>query len=149
MSKAVPTLHLVACAATKLDHSAPAKDLYVSPWFVKARAYAEAQGGEWRILSAKHGVVHPNNILLHYEETLIGASRERREAWASHVLRQLDFGGFTVPGARIVFLAGTAYREPLVPWLQLRNVEVEVPMRGLGIGQQLVWLTARATAAQP
>jgi hypothetical protein len=32
---------LVACVKTKADHPVPAKDLYVSPWFRMARAYAE------------------------------------------------------------------------------------------------------------
>src|SRR5262249_3487912 len=38
---------LVSCAATKLDHPAPAADLYTSPLFIKARSYAEASGHPW------------------------------------------------------------------------------------------------------
>ena len=37
---------LISCSKAKLDHAAPAQDLYgASPWFRKARRYAERSGG--------------------------------------------------------------------------------------------------------
>ena len=47
-----------------------AKDLYISDWFVKARAHVEQAGNEWFILSAEHGLVHPENVIAPYERTL-------------------------------------------------------------------------------
>lgn len=65
---------LVACVAAKLDRPAPARDLYASPWFQKARAYVERQGGAWFILSAKHGLIAPETVIAPYDETLgVGA----------------------------------------------------------------------------
>src|SRR3546814_14699200 len=61
---------LVACVAAKLDRPAPARDLYASPWFQKARAYVERQGGAWFILSAKHGLIAPETVIAPYAETL-------------------------------------------------------------------------------
>src|SRR3546814_2942975 len=61
---------LVACVAAKLDRPAPARDLYASPWFQKARAYVERQGGAWFILSAKHGLIAPETVIARYDETL-------------------------------------------------------------------------------
>src|SRR3546814_7260194 len=61
---------LVACVAAKLDRPAPARDLYASPWFQKARAYVERQGGAWFILSAKHGLIAPETVIAPYDETL-------------------------------------------------------------------------------
>lgn len=37
-------------------------------------------------------------------------------------------------------LAGDRYREFLTPMLQARGVQVDVPMQGLRIGEQLRWL---------
>ncbi|MCE2939855.1 MAG: DUF6884 domain-containing protein [Armatimonadota bacterium] len=37
-------------------------------------------------------------------------------------------------------LAGDRYREFLAPMLQARGVQVDVPMQGLRIGEQLRWL---------
>jgi hypothetical protein len=48
---------LVSCVKDKLDHPAPAKDLYTSDLFRKARGYAERVGVPWFILSSEHGLV--------------------------------------------------------------------------------------------
>lgn len=44
---------LVGCVKRKLSHPAPARDLYTSPLFAKGRAYAEASGAAWFVLSAQ------------------------------------------------------------------------------------------------
>lgn len=74
---------LVACVAAKLDRPAPARDLYASPWFQKARAYVERQGGAWFILSAKHGLTAPETVIAPYDETLgaMQAGERRQLAW--------------------------------------------------------------------
>lgn len=48
----------------------PAKDLYVSQWFRRARAYVETTDSPWFILSAKYGLVAPNEVIASYEQTL-------------------------------------------------------------------------------
>jgi hypothetical protein len=56
---------LVACSRLKADRPAPARELYVSPLFRAARAYAERRHGpgRWFILSAHHGLVDPDTVL--------------------------------------------------------------------------------------
>ncbi len=54
------TLFLVSCVKTKRNTLAPARDLYVSPWFLKARDLVERTGDSWRILSTQHGLLHPD-----------------------------------------------------------------------------------------
>ena len=61
---------LVACCGPKLDHAAPARDLYTSDLFTKSRAYAERNGCGWAILSAKHGIVLPDEVIAPYDVTL-------------------------------------------------------------------------------
>ena len=58
---------LVSCVGQKLGYPAPAADLYQSDWFKKARAYAEAEGQRWYILSAKHGLVNPSKVLTPFD----------------------------------------------------------------------------------
>jgi uncharacterized protein DUF6884 len=72
------TLFLVQCAAKKQSSAMPARDLYCSPWFVKARAYVEQHGGRWFILSAKHGLVEPTAVLTSYNVTLNTMPADRR-----------------------------------------------------------------------
>jgi hypothetical protein len=52
---------LVACSRTKLSRAAPARELYCSPLFRAARAYAERRygRGRWLIVSARYGLVDP------------------------------------------------------------------------------------------
>ena len=140
-SAALPSadLCLVSCGAKKLPRSAPAKDLYTSSLFRKTRTLVEAQGWPWFILSAKYGIVAPEQVIEPYEKTLkkkMGVP-ERRD-WAD---RCFDALGPHLAGVKsVVFFAGAKYREFLAPALRGRGFEVHVPMAGLRIGEQLAWL---------
>ena len=134
-------LCLVSCVWTKQSHQTLARDLYVSVWFAKVRKLVEAQGWPWFILSAKHGLVHPDKEIAPYEKTLNTMRVAERRAWASDVMQALDchLDGLQT----VVVFAGQRYREFLVPELCKRGVRVEVPMEGLKIGEQLAWLNHR------
>jgi hypothetical protein len=138
---------LVGCASMKLKRPAPARDLYVSPLFRKASAYAEATCERWFILSAKHGLVDPDEVIEPYDVRLGRATRDPTtdappiHAWAARVRTQLA-GALAIEAPDIspllVVLAGAQY-EMVVwhsPW------PYEAPLRGLGMGQRLAWLNA-------
>lgn len=131
---------LVACAASKVESPAAAKDLYVSDLFTKSRAWAEREVREgradgWFILSAKHGLLTPDEVIAPYDEKLTDKPRDEREAWGRGVVIALS--ALAPNGALLVFLAGEAYRKPIAPYI---GVPIEVPMAGLGIGEQKAWL---------
>lgn len=131
-------VHLVACVGQKRETPARARDLYQSDWFRKARAYVEAQGGRWFILSALHGLVPPGRVIDPYNVTLADMSAAERRAWGERVAAQLaeKIG----PRTRVVILAGRLYRDPLATWTGNRAT---VPMEGLGIGEQKAWLAGQ------
>lgn len=131
------SLHLVSCVSMKLDVVAKAEHLYVSPWFRKARAYVNAINAPWRILSAKYGLLSPDAMVGPYEVTLNAMTVTQRRAWAAAVSSDLE--QFSATGERIVIFAGARYREFLVPILERRAIQIDVPLAGLGIGQQLRW----------
>ena len=132
-------IYLVSCVSQKTTYCAPARDLYVSPWFQKACAYVLKSGSPWFILSAEHGLVHPDHVLAPYEKTLNNMRVAERRAWAEKVQSQMEQA---LPDAdEVIILAGTRYREHLEDWLNRRFAHVQVPMRGLQIGKQLQWLT--------
>src|SRR5688572_5913247 len=64
------TVYLVACVKKKQHGPAAAKHLYVSVWFKNACHYAEASHCPWFIVSAKHGLLAPDEVLMSYEKTL-------------------------------------------------------------------------------
>lgn len=131
------TVYLVSCVGKKRATQAPAKDLYASEWFLRARRHVEATGCPWFILSAKYGLVAPDQVIPPYEQTLNTMGITERRVWASHVQQQMDA---QLPTAqRIVIFAGKCYREFLMPYLRQRCSTVEVPMEGLAIGEQLSW----------
>lgn len=139
MPLSIKSVYLVSCVSKKLQRRARARDLYTSTWFVKARAYVEMTGSPWFILSAKYGLVSPDQVLSPYELTLNSMSMTHRCAWAERVKCQMDKS--LPPTEHIVILAGSRYREFLMDYLHDRARSVRIPMRGLGIGKQLQYLT--------
>ncbi len=137
----IDRIYLVSCASKKSQAAAPARELYVSPWFRAARRYVEASGDPWFILSAEHGVVSPAQTIAPYNETLNKMTIGERRAWAARVMAQMD--KFLPASRAVVVFAGVRYCEFLMEYLERRS-SVEVPMKGLGIGKQLQWLNQHA-----
>lgn len=136
------TVYLVSCVSVKGAEPTEARSLYVSDWFKKARSLVERSGAAWFILSAEHGLVHPMTVIAPYERTLNTMSVHERRAWASRVIERMNL---ELPRAeRIVVLAGRRYREFLMEHLRSVCSDIQVPLEGLGIGEQLGWLS-RAT----
>jgi cytoplasmic iron level regulating protein YaaA (DUF328/UPF0246 family) len=85
-------------------------------------------------LSALHGVLSPARVIEPYNRTLIGQRQAERRAWATKAAKTLRN---TIPkNSKIIILAGEIYREFLLP--EISNLyTVEIPLMGLGIGEQL------------
>lgn len=132
------SLYLVSCVKDKSTGPLPARELYTSDWFRKARSYVDRKGQPWFILSAKHGLVHPDDLITRYDLTLKTMKKADRYEWARKVFCQLQphLAGLD----SVIFLAGEPYREFLEPDLREVGLAVSVPMKGLRIGEQLKWL---------
>ena len=138
MEEKIAKCFLVSCVSEKRNSSAKAKDLYISALFTKARAFVEKAGGAWFILSAKHGLVHPEATISPYGETLNSMGTAARRAWAKRVIEQMER---ELPKSEeIVILAGQRYREYLMDYLATR-ARVSLPLEGFRIGEQLSWLS--------
>jgi hypothetical protein len=55
------------------------------------------------------------------------------------VFEQLQSAGLLEAGTTLVFHAGRAYYEELLPLLKETAVSVQLPVEGLMIGEQLTW----------
>ena len=130
---------LVACVSKKRLFPSPARDLYISDWYRKASNYARNVSDEWYILSAKFGLTSPDAMIEPYNETLNTMPIASRRSWAKCVL--VDLGSILTPGDIVIILAGTKYREHLVKQIRDMGVQVDIPMEGLRIGEQLSWLS--------
>ena len=130
MSKVV----LVSCSAGKESQAAPAEELYNSDLFKKQLEYAKklTSANDIYIISAKYHLVPLRAKIEPYNKTLKEMPSDARKDWADTVLNQLSSRKYDLDKDNFVFLAGTAYREYLEPHMK----NVEVPFKGLRIGQQ-------------
>ncbi len=132
---------LVGCSKQKRASGTwAARDLYTSPLFRKARAWAEAVGDGWDILSAAHGLVMPGTLLEPYNVSA-PRTRQGRIVWAREVARVLGMLDWPIADTEIVILAGARYADPLAAELRARGYRVTLPLRGMGIGERLHYLT--------
>jgi hypothetical protein len=134
----VKTIALVSCVNKKKTEQSPARNLYISPLFQKASAYAEAISDEWFILSAEYRLIEPNQKIEPYNQTLNKMRVLERKQWADEVFT--DLKRVLAPKDEAVIFAGKKYREFLVSPLISLGVKVEIPMEGMRIGEQLRWL---------
>jgi hypothetical protein len=152
------TVGLVGCGKTKLDHPAPARELYVGNLFRAAAAYADAAYDEWWILSAKHRVVHPDQVLEPYDLSMADLKPTEAAHWGLLTESDLRLSPSCADGlgrrmmrgedVHLFFHCGVAYRAPLIGRIQWSRVTVHVPLEGLGIGEQLAWYAARRAARE-
>lgn len=92
------------------------------------------------MLSAKYGVLEPDQIVEPYDETLKDKSRADRRHWSSMVLEQLTAALGNLEGVTFEVHAGAEYRDfGLSEDLLRRGATVEVPTAGLRIGEQLAF----------
>jgi len=129
---------LVACTSRKAAQPTKAELLYKSPLFFGARQYAQERCSRWFILSAKHGLVLPDQHLAPYDEALHGLKPAERQAWANRVLNR--FLPLVPTSSHVVFLAGDPYRDPLSDLLGQAGYQASAPLSALGIGSQVAWL---------
>ena len=121
-------LYLIACSQSKLDHAAPARDLYTGQAFKLAMKAAEAASADILILSALHGVLEPEDIIAPYDCFLGGLPTMERVIWATVTAAQLA----PHRDRFAVILAGKHYAAACSDFTNKRE-----PLKGLGIGQQL------------
>lgn len=131
---------LVGCVKQKAPMARPARDLYVSTLFEGRRAFVEQSCSDWWILSALHGLVHPQHVLEPYDVTLKDAGRRERREWSRRVLAALDEQTALRSGDVAEIHAGSEYRDwGLVDGLVARGVTVEIPTEGMPLGRQLAF----------
>lgn len=130
---------LIGCVKSKVDHPAPARDLYTSALFRKERAYAESTGLPWFILSAEHGLVEPSQVIEPYDLCLAAAPRRYRIAWGNRVVAGLASSIGELHDKTIEVHAGAAYTDAIRAGLAAAGATLLEPLSGLMMGERLAW----------
>ncbi len=132
---------LVSCVSKKKIQKSKAKDMYTSPLFVYAWKYAESlKPDKIFILSAKYGLLDPDQEISPYNQTLNKMKDEEVREWSIGVLDSLECLA-DLKNDRFIFLASQKYRKYLIP----KIIHYETPLEGLGIGKQLHYLKKRVS----
>lgn len=114
--------------------------MYISQWFQAAKKYILSLEIDYFILSAKHGILHPTQLVEPYDQSLYHLSAPERRQWSEIVVKQLI--AIAPPPSEFIMLAGKRYREGIIEPLQKAGYNTTIPLQGLGIGKQLQWLAA-------
>ena len=143
MTDSLLTAILLGCVKSKVDHRAPARDLYCSRLWQQRRAYAEASDLPWLILSAKHGLVEPDQVLTPYDLALRELPAAERRRWGEHVAADLSdrFGALT--RATFEVHAGAPYRDAIAAPLARLGARITAPLAHIPLGEQPRWYAQR------
>lgn len=129
---------LISCTKLKQDKKCSAAHMYdPSPLFKKAKSYVSVRYNHWLILSAKHGALHPSQVIDPYDYTLNGAGVTELRLWSESVFQQI----MRIRPSEVDFYAGKNYRKFLIPLLEQEGIVCNVPLEGKGIGEQLSFYT--------
>lgn len=130
---------LVTCGAQKKRGRHAARDLYIGSYYRACMEYAESlRPDHIFILSAKYGLLDLRRKISDYDETLNEMGVADRRKWALRVLEQIR-DKFNAGKVEYTILAGAPYWQYLVAKLE----NVQLPLKGLGIGKQLQFLKMR------
>lgn len=139
-TRRLKTLALISCTKDKQDYPCKASEMYlVSDLFRKAYAYAVNNYDSVAILSAKYGLLLPDEKIEPYDLTLNSMNSKERREWAEITFAQMKNNLPLKEITKIYFHAGKKYREYLIPKLEEAGISCEAPLAHLGIGKQKAW----------
>ena len=145
-----PTGHVVllGCVKSKAATLQPARALYTSPLWHRRLSYAERAGLPWFVLSAKHGVVDPDDVISPYDVSLRAATSAYRAAWGEFVAQQLATR-FSLRGLVVEVHAGDPYVDAVRGPLTRLGAIVEDPVDASSMGETLAWYDAPPARPAP
>lgn len=135
---------LIGCGKAKRDEPAPARELYTGSLFKKRLEYAESTGRTWWILSAKYGLIHPDQEIKPYDLTMKDLAWVDQAAWIVCVLHEILNGlGDTTEkrGLTLEFHAGADYIDDLHDAALAVGFNTWWPVKGLTQGKLMKWYT--------
>lgn len=120
---------LIACSSKKAPTKREACKLYQGELFKKSVLYCKQRNIKYFILSAKYGLISPDQIISPYNLSLNNMNKTEKKNWYMKVNKQLYDEGIE----EAIILAGKNYHEGL-------NIKKIMVLPSKGIGYQLHFL---------
>ena len=120
---------LIGSSGVTADGPVRVGELFRSPGFARAREHAVHSQLPWFVLSAKHGLLEPDDVVAPYALELGDASTVYRSAWGEWVAAQLG-ERVQLRGATVEVHGGVDFAQPLRQPLARRGAALELPLPG-------------------
>lgn len=132
---------IIGCSKLKLCGQYEAQFLYSkSVLFKKTLEYCKSQNfDKIMILSAKYGIINLDELITNYDETLKDKTESSQLNWIENVISKLK----KINIKKLYFYCGNAYIRPIYKSLLKNNFIVYEPLKGLGIGKRIQYLTIK------
>ena len=131
---------LLASTKQKQPYASYAKDMYkASPLFSAAYQYTSQTYDRLYVLSAKHYLLHPDEVIEPYDATLNKMPAKERRDWAREVVIRMK-ERIPMHAVEAIYIhAGQQYWQYLVPLLEQEKYRCFVPIKGMNVGEQQRW----------
>ena len=120
---------LVGSSGELAGAARPARELFTSTGFARARDSAVRSGHPWFVLSAKHGLLDPDDVVGPFAVLIGDQPAGYRSAWAEWVVVQLA-DRVRLPGLTVEVHGGVDFAQALKGPLERRGARTEIPLPG-------------------
>lgn len=120
---------LVGSSGEVAGAARPARELFTSTGFARARDAAVRSGHPWFVLSAKHGLLDPDDVVGPFALLIGDQPAGYRAAWAEWVVVQLA-DRLRLPGVTVEVHGGVDFAQALKGPLARRGARIEIPLPG-------------------
>ncbi|MGZ3716473.1 MAG: DUF6884 domain-containing protein [Ktedonobacterales bacterium] len=137
------TIALIAASRRQRGTICRAADQYdLSPVFRRARDFCERTYAEWYILSARHYVLSPLQVIGPDDTHVSILDANDRDIWAEHVARAL-IARQERSAERVHFALYASQRYADLLQRAAPTLTFELPLSGLGLVERLRWFDQR------
>jgi hypothetical protein len=120
---------LIGSSGATAEESDAAGRLFRSDGFARAREHAVHSRLPWFVLSAKHGLLDPDDVISPYEIQIDDQPAAYRTAWGEWVVAQLA-DRLQLDGVTVEVHGGVHFAQPLRQPLARRGAVLDIPLPG-------------------
>jgi hypothetical protein len=132
------TIFIITCSSQKIKTESPARDLYLSERFILAKKLADEYADQWFIISAKYGLLEPDQVVAPYDKNLKELSLQEYKLWSEKNIRKLDY--CLTEKINFICLGEEEYFLDIETYLLRQGNTINIPFRHIEKDNRVPWL---------
>lgn len=132
------TFVIICCGEHKNGKKTSASEMYISDRFLLSKQYASAVTNDWFVISGKHGILHPENVIDPYDFPLSELSPIEKIEWENRVATKILTK--STRKTRIIYLGTPEYFSGISKILSKEKALVFEPFKHLPKSGWIPWL---------